>query len=109
MTPYEFGDLLLLNAFPYSNQAQTKKRPALVLADTGDQDILVARVTSEDPRDNYDIALSSWKENGLLLPSSLRLSKIVTLSKRLVVKKLGKLGSPDRRKVRSLLKKIFDL
>lgn len=109
MTPYEFGDLLLLNAFPYSDQVQTKKRPSLVLADTGDQDILVARVTSEDPRDNYDISLSSWKENGLLFPSSIRLSKIATLSKRLVLKKLGKLGSPDRRKVRSLLKKIFDL
>jgi len=109
MTAYEFGEVLLLNAYPYSDLKGVKKRPALVLADTGDEDIVVARITSESPRDAYDLLLDRWKEAGLLLPSSVRLAKVATLSKALVLKKLGKLGSPERRKIRMALSKLFSL
>jgi|GEM_PF-3350446 mRNA interferase MazF len=40
---YQAGDLLLM-AFPYVGGAQSKVRPALVLLDMGDEDVLVARV-----------------------------------------------------------------
>lgn len=106
---YELGDILLLNAFPYSSLGAVKKRPALVLADTGDEDFLLCRITSEAGRDLYDLEIDDWKEVGLLLPSTIRLSKIATLTKRLVLKKLGRLGSPERRRVRSTLKKLFVL
>ena len=107
MTRYELGDVLLFQAFPYSHPTQAKKRPALVLADHGDQDIIVARITSEESRDLYDFSLNHWQANGLLLPSTVRLAKIATLSKGLILKKLGKIGSPDRRHIRSILKKLF--
>lgn len=109
MTPYELGDVVLLRMFPFSNLDDSKRRPALVLADTGDQDVLVARITSENVRDSYDLKLDRWKEFGLLLPSCIRLSKMAALGKRLVLRKLGKIGSPERRKVRGLLKNLFDL
>ena len=109
MTGYEFGDVLLFNAFPYSSLQGEKRRPALVLADTGDLDLVVCRITSEAPRDSFDLPLSSWKESGLLLSSCIRASKMATLSRRLVVKKLGRLGSPDRRRVRTSLKRLFGL
>jgi mRNA-degrading endonuclease toxin of MazEF toxin-antitoxin module len=109
LSEYEFGQVLLLNAFPYSQPGQVKKRPVLVLADIGDQDIVVARITSEGPRNKYDLLLDRWKESGLLLPSSIRLTKIATLQKTLVLKKLGRLGSPERRKVRTILKNLFNL
>jgi mRNA interferase MazF len=107
MTNYDFGAVLLLNAFPFSDASGIKKRPALVLADPGDQDVIVARITSSLARDGFDLPVSRWQECGLLLPSVIRLSKIAALDKSLVVKKLGILGSPDRRKVRSILKKLF--
>lgn len=107
MTPYRFGDILLLNAFPFTNKGGIKKRPALVLADTGDWDLLLCRITSEPARDRFDLELMRWQELGLLLPSTIRLSKIATLSKRLVIQRLGYLGSPDRRRVHVQLKKIF--
>ncbi len=109
MTPYEFGDILLLNAFPYTHPGEVKKRPALILADIGDQDLIVVRITSERPRDSFDLPIDSWKEAGLLLPSTARLSKMATLNKRLILKKLGRLGSPERRRVRGFLKKLFSL
>ncbi|OGQ07550.1 MAG: hypothetical protein A3G32_01350 [Deltaproteobacteria bacterium RIFCSPLOWO2_12_FULL_40_28] len=109
MTRFEFGDIVLLNAFPYFHLSEVKKRPAVVLADTGDYDFIIARITSGDARDAYDFVVSSWKQCGLLLASVIRLSKIATLDKRLVLKKLGKLGSPERKKIRSHLKILFDL
>ncbi len=109
MTKYEFGDVLLLSAYPFSDLSGFKKRPALVIADTGDEDILVSRVTSEEPRDDHDVALDRWKDFGLLLPSTARISKMATLSKRLMVKKIGKIGSPERRKVRAALRSLLGL
>ncbi len=109
MTPFEMGDVLLLNAFPFSNLGEVKKRPAVVLADTGDQDVVLARITSESPRDLHDMEIPHWKDCGLLIPSCIRLSKIATLSRRLIIRKLGRLGSPDRRRVRAKLKTMFDL
>ena len=107
MMSYEFGDLLLLSAFPFSDFGAVKKRPALVLTDSGDQDIILCRVTSEGARDRFDFGIEKWKGCGLILPSCARLTKIATLSKRLILKKLGRLGSPDRRKVRALLREMF--
>jgi len=109
MTSYEFGDVLLLSAYPFTDLSGSKKRPALVLADTSDEHILVARITSEEPRDDHDIALDRWKDFGLILPSTVRTAKMATLTKKLVVKKMGKLGSPERRKIRSVLRKLFVL
>ncbi len=109
MTSYEFGDVLLLNAYPYSDLSGVKKRPALVIADIGDEDVLVTRITSEDPRDEHDVSLERWRDFGLILPSTVRISKMATLSKKLVTKKMGRLGSPERRKVRAVLRKLLDL
>lgn len=85
MTPYDFGDIVLV-AFPFTNLAHAKKRPALVLADLGDEDLLLARITSENSRNNADLAITHWKEYGLLLPSVVRLSKMASLQKKMVLK-----------------------
>jgi mRNA interferase MazF len=107
MTNYDFCDVVLLQVFPYSDLKSGKKRPALVLADTGDRDLLVCRITSESARDVFDLGLLQWQDNGLLLPSTARVAKMASLEKNLVAKKLGRLGSPDRRKLRTILKRLF--
>lgn len=109
MIPYSLGDILLLKAFPFSHLGAVKKRPAVVLADVGNDDLLVARVTSEAARDDFDLVIARWKEAGLLLPSVVRLSKMATLHKRLIVRRMGKLGFPERRKIREIIKRLFDL
>jgi mRNA interferase MazF len=109
MIDYEFGDILLLNAYPFSDLSGIKKRPALVIADRGDEDVLVIRITSEEPRDDHDVSLDRWKEFGLVLPSTARISKVATLSKKLVLKKIGKIGSPERKKVRAVLRDLLEL
>jgi len=46
----------------------SKKRPVLILWCDGD-DVIVAVVTSAQPRSNTDIVLEKWRESGLKVPS----------------------------------------
>ena len=45
MITYEFGDILLLR-FPFTDPLRMSKRPALVLYDGEDLDVLLCRVTT---------------------------------------------------------------
>jgi mRNA interferase MazF len=46
MTTYKIGDIVLIG-FPHSDLKHIAKRPAIVLFDAGDEDILVARITTQ--------------------------------------------------------------
>jgi mRNA interferase MazF len=56
MINYQPGDLVLV-AFPYTAGVQTKSRPALVLVDTGDADIVVARVTTQSGQSDHELPI----------------------------------------------------
>jgi mRNA interferase MazF len=106
MTSFRPGEVVLLS-FPFTDAAGAKRRPALVLLDTGDTDIVVARVTSHITRTTFDIELSEWKQAGLLLSSVVRVHKLATLEKRLVERKLGTLAASDWAQVRTKLKQLW--
>ena len=94
MASYAAGDVVLLE-FPFTDTAGSKRRPALVLLDTADDDIVVARVTGQLSAAPQDVTLDEWQQAGLLLPSVIRLHKVATLERRLVDKKLGRLMPAD--------------
>ena len=102
----EWGDLLLL-AFPFASGPITKQRPALVLLDTGDEDVLVARVTAQPYSTPFDVAISNWEAAGLIAPSTVRLPKIATVEKRLVKRKLGSLQERDRSAAWAAFRRIY--
>jgi len=106
MMLFESGELVLL-AFPFSSGAAIKQRPALVLADTGDLDLLVARVTTQVHDSIYDVPIQDWKQAGLLAPSIVRVHKLATLEKSLVQRKLGRLTPADLSAVRTGLHTIL--
>ena len=103
---YSAGDILLLS-FPFTDATAAKRRPALALLDTGDEDIVVVRVTSQTPQMIFDIKLLDWKKAGLLFPSVVRIHKVATLEKRLVERKLGKLTRRDWNNVRGAIRQIW--
>ena len=105
MDSYSPGEVVLI-AFPFADATGAKRRPALVLLDTGDEDIIVARVTSQTSRTSFDIEIMEWQQAGLLIPSVSRLHKIATLEKRLVERKLGKLSANDLSRVRTVVKRL---
>jgi mRNA interferase MazF len=98
---YQFGDVLLLS-FPFTNLVSAKRRPALVLLDAGDGDIVVARITSQIYETEFDVLLGDWQQSGLMLPSVVRVHKIATLEQQLVERNLGKLNVADRAQVRDV-------
>ncbi|MDQ3459091.1 MAG: type II toxin-antitoxin system PemK/MazF family toxin [Deinococcota bacterium] len=106
MATYAAGMLVLL-AFPFSDGVRAKQRPALVLLDTGDPDLLVARVTSREAGEACDVKLTNWHEAGLLLPSTVRLHKLTTLEKHLVKRTLGRLTDEDWTTVRRTLETLW--
>lgn len=105
-TNYQPGDLVLVT-FPYAGGAQTKNRPALVILDVGDADIVVARVTTQSYQTSYDVPITDWQGAGLLAPSVVRLHKLATLEKALIRRRLGKLQQADRQQVSAVMRQTY--
>ena len=106
MENYKLGEIVLI-AFPFSDAKELKRRPALVLLDVGDEDIMVARVTSQAVKTSFDLEIKDWQGAGLLLPSIVRIHKVATLGKNMVERKLGKLREEDWRQVREMIRKLW--
>ena len=104
-TNFQIGDLLLVD-FPFTTTGPGKPRPALVILDTGDADVVLARVTSQPHASPYDISISAWQQAGLLVPSTVRLHKVATIAKNRVYRHLGSLVAADRQSVASALRQI---
>ena len=108
MITYNFGDIVLIG-FPHTDIQGISKRPAIVLYDSGDQDVLVARVTTQEYRDEGDYKIREWSKSGLLGESYIRLGKQATIEKRFIIRKLGILETKEIDALRSILKRMFHL
>jgi mRNA interferase MazF len=106
MPNYLSGEVLLL-LFPFADATGARRRPALVLLDTGDADIVVARGTSQIVRTVFDVERVEWQQAGVLLPSVVRVHKVATLEKRLVERRLGTLTSNDWAQVCARIQQLW--
>jgi len=102
MATYKFGDIVLIK-FPFTNNTTFKKRPALVIKDTHDGDVIVCRITSKLYNSAYDFELKNWILNGLKIPSVIRVHKIASLESILIDFKLGQLDSADKQGVSKII------
>jgi mRNA interferase MazF len=105
MNKLNFGDIVLIK-FPFSDGLSFKKRPALVINDMDDGDIIVCRITSQIYKSDYDIYLETWKESGLRLPSVIRVHKLATLSKDMVETIMGRIDNSHKIKIKHLISMI---
>ncbi|QQR79509.1 MAG: type II toxin-antitoxin system PemK/MazF family toxin [Deltaproteobacteria bacterium] len=112
MIAYHEGDLCLV-PFPFTDLTTSKKRPALILACTRPKKLpplyVVAMVTSQVESENIDgdCLLTSSKECGLLHPSKVRLTKLVTLEEKMIFSKLGSLVKKDKQGISKELSRVF--
>lgn len=88
MDDYKFGDIVLIK-FPFTDNSSFKKRPALVIKDTNDGDVIVCRITSKLYNTPYDVELKGWDKYGLKLPSVIRVHKLASLEKAMIDFKFG--------------------
>lgn len=54
---YLFGEVLIIN-FPFSDGLRSKRRPVMVIKDTADTDILIAKITSQSYNTEFDIYIN---------------------------------------------------
>jgi mRNA interferase MazF len=98
MANYKLGDIVLIK-FPFTNNNTFKKRPALIIKDTNDGDVIVCRITSKVYNSPYDIELKNWNLYGLKLASVVRVHKIASLENNLIDLKLGEIDINDKSEV----------
>jgi mRNA interferase MazF len=79
---------------PFTSGASSKLRPVLVLW-TDAADLVVAAVTSAQPRSTTDVALQNWSAAGLRVASTVRLSRLDCLEQSVLRRRLGVLAHND--------------
>ncbi len=111
MTPFEFGDIILV-PFPFTDQSTTKKRPAVVVSskpyNQQRPDMIIMAVTSQiRPTSTIgEVIIQDWQAAGLLKPSAIK-PVITTIEKTLVIKTLGRLNDNDQMALQECLKEIL--
>lgn len=105
MTKYRFGDIVLV-VFRQTDGSK-KQRPALVVLDIGDDDIVLAPITSTERKNKGDYKIKNWKQSGLLLGSWVRLAKIACLSKKDVGMKLGVVTDDEQKNIVRIWNKLY--
>ncbi|MCJ7634330.1 type II toxin-antitoxin system PemK/MazF family toxin [Candidatus Bathyarchaeota archaeon] len=100
------GDIILI-LFPFTNLGQKKQRPALVISSAWYNhiraDLIVLPISSRVPdvpqRDDYVLSDDDKHCCGLLKDSVVKLGKVMTLHKGLVLHVLGKLPEETFNKI----------
>ena len=86
------GDVVII-PFPYSDLSQSKRRPALVLAEVGRGDLLLCQITSKQYDDLHALPLyeSDFLYGGIKRNSFIRGAKLFTGSNALILEVAGHL------------------
>ena len=86
------GDIVLI-PFPFTDLTGNKTRPAIILIDS-EENVTVCFITSQlNYQNEFDIHIQPSPLNGLKKPSIIRLSKLATIDKELVIGLLGELDN----------------
>jgi mRNA interferase MazF len=102
----QLGDVVLLR-MEYHQEAGAKVRPAVVLLDSGDDDLVAAPRTSQVRQSSFDLPIHDWKAAGLNVPSFVRVHNLTVLAKAEVVRRLGTLATTDRAALIQILSRAF--
>jgi len=84
------GDIVLF-PFPYSDLTGNKLRPAVILISSKFDITVCFNTTQFQWKDKYDFELISSSFNGLKKDSIIRIGKLATIDKELVIGSIGKL------------------
>ena len=95
------GDVVLLK-FPFTDDTGIKRRPALILKNCEDGDVIVCRITSKIYRSKYDVYLNDWSNFGLKLPSVVRVHKVATLEMDMIEVVLGQIDDVTLNEIKAI-------
>lgn len=109
MTPFS----VVLIPFPFADLTSSKQRPGLVLSSYKTKSLgeflVICMITSnlDSLEFPFDYRIKDIDHAGLPKESIVRISKVVTIEKKLVKKQLGTLGASDIKNVKLNFKRLF--
>lgn len=91
----------------FEDSNQSKRRPTIILS-IKDGIAIIAPITKHTPRKNYqkEYAIKDWKEAGLKYPSTIRLSKVLSVPVSELTDKVGNLSARDTEAIKKLIESI---
>ncbi|MBD2345190.1 type II toxin-antitoxin system PemK/MazF family toxin [Anabaena subtropica] len=109
------GDVVLV-PFPFTDLTGTKLRPGLVLwVDSAGNDITVCFISSQNTNnlspEEFVLEQSDteFSGTGLKVISKVRVTRLVTLERRLITRRIGKLGANHIQHLNLLMLQAFQL
>lgn len=103
----------MLITFPFTDLTSKKLRPALVLYEN-ETDVVVVFISSRIAKAKPNDVLikdthSEFKETGLKVESFIKIDKIATLSRKLIIGELGQVGPKLKKEINGKIEKILKL
>ena len=110
MAEFIKGDIIVI-PFPFSDLSDSKRRPALVLADLPGNDIILCQITSKHGKDNYSIPLTEndFLTGSLPVLSNIRPTRIFTADKTIIIRKAGSIKPELKNQVLKALANILGI
>jgi len=105
---------IVLIPFPFTDLTSAKLRPALVLVES-EKDCVVAFISSRVPTEPSSTEIliredhEEFARTGLKRASVVRLDKVATISKDLMLGEIGELGDALRREINTKLREAYHL
>jgi len=109
---YSKGELVLL-PFPFSDQTGKKVRPAVIVSNNkfnnASEDVIMLPLTSVIKEVNYSILIDNkdLSSGELIKPSRIRLDKIFTINKKLIMHKIGLINQISFSKIKKGILEIL--
>ena len=104
---FSFGDVVLV-PFPFTDQAGTKKRPAVVVSshsyNASRRDVVIMAITSQvrQPLGFGEATVGDWQGAGLVKASVLK-PVFITIEQGLVLRAMGHVSAADIKTLRDVL------
>ncbi len=94
MAGFVKGDVVVL-PFPFSDLSQTKRRPALVVAEVGGNELLLCQITSKVVRDQHAVTLdvADFQTGSLKKQSNVRPNRVFTADAGIVLYLAGRVSA----------------
>ena len=94
------GDVVVL-PFPFSDLSQSKRRPALVVAEAGGDELVLCQITSQPVRDRYAVGLNQadFRAGSLSKQSNVRPNRVFTADAGIIAYSAGHLHDPRTNEV----------
>jgi len=105
---YEKGDVVIFQ-FPFSDVAESKKRPSLVVATLKGDHVILSQITGQPRPDQDLLKLNSkdFQKGGISRDSFIRPSVLFTIHKSKIEYKAGKITLEKIKEVQNKLIEVF--